>query len=212
MDGFGDQFFAGPALTLQKNGGTAGGHLRHQIENLQHGLALAHDVFKVVALLQGALELNVFFFGAVAGHGGANISQQFLVVPRLLDEVRGAGLHRLDRIFHGAVCGDHDHCQLGVSMVEFRQQIDAVAVGQCQIEQHQVVGPVADSCEAFVGGGGRLHFVAFHFQQGFQRLADGGFIVNDQDGTRGRVFPQVRSRDGGQLQTLTAFLVSGKSR
>ena len=90
VDRFGDQFFAGPALALQQNGGAAGRHLRHQVENLQHGLALAHDVFKVVALLQGALELNVFFFGAVAGDGGANVGQQLFVVPGLLDEVGGA--------------------------------------------------------------------------------------------------------------------------
>ena len=112
VNGFGDQFFAGPALALQKNGGAAGRHLRHQVENLQHGLALAHDVFKVVALLQRALELNVFLFRAMAGHGGANIGQQLLVVPGLLDEVGGPGLHRLHRIFHCAVGGDHDDRQL----------------------------------------------------------------------------------------------------
>ena len=63
VDGFGDQFFARAALALQQNRRPAGRDLRHQVENLQHGFALAHDAFKVVALLQRALELDVFFFG-----------------------------------------------------------------------------------------------------------------------------------------------------
>ena len=59
MNRFGDQFLARPAFALQQHGRAAGRHLRDQIENLQHGLTLAHDVLKVVALLQSALQLNV---------------------------------------------------------------------------------------------------------------------------------------------------------
>src|SRR5262249_3026563 len=33
MDGFGDQFLAGPALALNQNGGAAGGYLANQIED-----------------------------------------------------------------------------------------------------------------------------------------------------------------------------------
>ena len=212
VDGFGDQLFAGSAFALQKYGGAAGRHLRHQVKNLQHGLAFAHDVFKVVALLEGALELNVFLFRAMAGDSGANVRQQFLVVPRLLDEVRGAGLHRLHRIFHRAVSGDHDDGQLRVVNVKLRQEIDAIAVGQSQVEQDQVVGPVSDPRQTLVGGGGRLHVVAFHLQQSLQRLADGGFVVNDQHGTRGRSFRPGCVAASWPVQTLTAFLVSGKSR
>ncbi len=61
----GDQLLAGSAFALDEHGGAAGRDLRHQVEDAQHRLALADDVFKVIALLQGALELDVFFFGAV---------------------------------------------------------------------------------------------------------------------------------------------------
>jgi len=40
VDGLGDQFLAGSALTLQEYSGAAGRHLRHQIKNLQHGSLL----------------------------------------------------------------------------------------------------------------------------------------------------------------------------
>ena len=95
VDRLGDQFFAGAALALQQNGGAAGRDLRHQVENPQHGLALADDVFEVVALLQRALELDVLFFRSMPRDGGAHVGQQLFVVPGLLDEVRGARLHGL---------------------------------------------------------------------------------------------------------------------
>jgi hypothetical protein len=44
VDGLGDHLLAGAALALNQHGGTAGRDLCHQIEDLQHDLALAHDV------------------------------------------------------------------------------------------------------------------------------------------------------------------------
>src|SRR5258708_22718574 len=59
VDGLGDQLLAGAALSLDQNGGAAGRDLRDQIEDFEHDLALAYNIFKIVALLQGALELLV---------------------------------------------------------------------------------------------------------------------------------------------------------
>ena len=87
VDRLGDQLLAGAALALNQDGRAAGRNLRDEVEDRQHGLALADDVFEVVALLESALELEVLFFGAVARDGGANVGEQLLVVPRLLDEV-----------------------------------------------------------------------------------------------------------------------------
>src|ERR1019366_4997859 len=72
VDGFGDQLFAGAAFALQQHRGTAGRHLRHQVEDAQHGLALADDVLEVVALLEGALQLDDFFFGAAPKKKSSN--------------------------------------------------------------------------------------------------------------------------------------------
>src|SRR5205085_8069833 len=97
MDSLGDQLFAGTALALNQYSGAAGRNLRDQVENLQHGFALADDILEVIALLQGALQLLVFFFSAAAAYGSAHVRQQLLVVPGLLDKVGGAVLHGADR-------------------------------------------------------------------------------------------------------------------
>ncbi len=111
VDRFRDQLLAGSALALQQHRRAAGSHLRHQVEDAQHRLALADDVFEVVALLQRALELDDFFFSAAAADRGAHVGQQLLVVPGLLDEVGRARLHGVDGVLHRAIGGDHDDRQ-----------------------------------------------------------------------------------------------------
>ena len=101
-------------------------------------LALAHDVREVVALLEGALELQVLFFGAMAGDGRANVGQQLFVVPGLLDKVFSAGADGLDHVVDGAVGGDHDDRQFGLALLDLRQQFEAALAGQRQVEQHQI--------------------------------------------------------------------------
>src|SRR3982074_3433363 len=86
-----DEFLPRTALALNENGGTARSNLGDQVEEAEHRLALADDIFEVVALLQGALKLNDLFFRTVPRNGGANVSEKFFVVPRLLDEVLSPG-------------------------------------------------------------------------------------------------------------------------
>ncbi len=59
-----DQLLARAALTLHQHRRPARRNLRHQVEQPQHRLALAHNVLEVVALLQRALQLHHFFFSA----------------------------------------------------------------------------------------------------------------------------------------------------
>src|SRR5262249_52856169 len=106
---FCDQFFSCAALALNENGRAARSDLSDKIEDLQHRFALADDVFEAIALLQSALQLPVFFLNAQTRDRGANVCQQFLVIPGLLDEVSGSSLNRFHRIFDGAVRSDHDH-------------------------------------------------------------------------------------------------------
>ena len=60
VDRLGDQLLAGSGFAGDQDGRAAGRHLPHQVENLQHPLALADDVGEAVALLEGALELRCF--------------------------------------------------------------------------------------------------------------------------------------------------------
>src|ERR1700683_338715 len=152
MQGFGDDFFAGAAFALQEHGGTAVGHLGNEIEDLQHHFALAHDVLEVVALLEGALQLDVFFFGATPAHGGAHVGEKLFVVPGLLDEVGGARLHGAHGVFHRAVGRDHDDWQAGFEGMNFGENLHAIAAGQGEIEQDQVERLFADALQTGFAG------------------------------------------------------------
>ncbi len=104
-----------PLSPCSKHRRAAGRDLRHQIENLQHGLAFAHDVLEVVALLKCAFELDVLFFRPVARNRCTHIRQQLFIVPGLLDEICRARLHGFHRIFNRPVGGNHDHGKLGIA-------------------------------------------------------------------------------------------------
>src|SRR5712671_6816769 len=108
MHRFCDELLASAAFAMDKDGRAAWRHLRHQIKHPEHDVALADDVLEVVALLQRALELLVFFFRTATSQGGADVGKQLLVVPRLGDEVARAYLHRPDGIVYRPVRRDHD--------------------------------------------------------------------------------------------------------
>ena len=179
MDGLGDHLLARTALALNQNGRPARSNLCDQVENLQHDLAFAHNVREVVALLQGALELQNLFFGAMAGHCGADIGQQLFVVPGLLNEVLRAGADGLDNVVHRAIRGDHDDRQLGVAFLDLRKQLEAAFAGQVQVEQQQIEVLKIESPQPFDAVGGHSHRVPLKGQQHFERLADGRLVVDD---------------------------------
>jgi hypothetical protein len=147
--------------------------------------ALADDVLEVVALLEGALELDVLFFGAGAGDGGAHVGEQLLVVPRLLDEVGGAGLDGLHGVLHRAVGGDHDDGELLVAVANLGEDLEPVHVGQGEVEQNEVEGLRGEGGESVGAALGAGDGVALELEQRLQRFADRGFVVDDQDGAGG---------------------------
>ena len=69
MDRLGDDFFTRSAFAADQYGGAGGRDLSDQIEDGLHLVALADNVRKIVALLQGALELDVFIAQAAALDG-----------------------------------------------------------------------------------------------------------------------------------------------
>src|SRR6266550_6584872 len=124
-----DQLLTRTALALDENGGTARSNLGYQVEEAEHRLALADDIFKVVALLQSALELDDLFLCTVPGDGGANVGEQLFVVPRLLDEVLRAGTNGVHDVADRAVGGNHDDGKVGLHLDDAGQQVDAALAG-----------------------------------------------------------------------------------
>ena len=83
-----------PLSPGDQNGRARRRNLRHQVEQRQDFFALADDVREVVALLQRALQLNVFFAQAAAFDGQRDLRQQFVVRPRLGDVILRAVFER----------------------------------------------------------------------------------------------------------------------
>src|SRR5712675_1380959 len=125
-----DEFFSRAALTLDENRGTARSNLGDEVEEAEHRLALADDIFEVVALLEGALELDDLFLGTMPRDGGADVGEQLFVVPRLLDEVLRTGANGVYDVADRAVCGNHDDRKVGLHLDDSRQQIDAALAGK----------------------------------------------------------------------------------
>src|SRR6266436_953752 len=61
VDGLGDEFLASPTLPADEHGGARGRDLGDEVEQRQHLLAFPNNAGEIEALLEGALELHVFF-------------------------------------------------------------------------------------------------------------------------------------------------------
>ena len=72
------------------------------------------------------------------GEGVVHGAEEPRLVEGLDQEVEGAGAHRLHRAVDRAVGGDHDDPRVRRVAAERLQQLEAVAVGKLQVEQHHV--------------------------------------------------------------------------
>ena len=97
-----------------------------------------------------------------------------------MDEVGGAGLHRVHRVFHRAIRGDHHDRKLEVALANFLQNLDTVTLGHGEVEQYKVVGTLRQPCESLRAVAGAVDFVAFELEQRLQRFANRGFVVDDE--------------------------------
>jgi hypothetical protein len=125
----------------------------------------------------------------MARDGCPNVGQQLLVIPWLLDEVLGARADRIDDVAHGAEGSDHDDGKLRVLRRYPRQQIDAAFTRQRQVEQEQVEVRARKRIETAWTIDGKRDIETFKRQQDFQRLANAGFVIDDEQAShtgRGR--------------------------
>jgi hypothetical protein len=164
------------------------------------GSDLADDVLEVVALLQGALELNDLFFGAVAADGGADVGEQLLVVPRLLDEVLGAGADGVDHVRDGAEGGDHDDRQVGCISRMRGSRSMPLSPGSARSSSSRSNSVVRELIEPARAVGRQGDVEAFHGEQGVERLADGG----SSSMMRMRATPATRVRTGRVRRLVSA--------
>ncbi len=180
MHGARDELFAGAAFAEDEHAAIGGSHELDLLAKGFHGDA-----------------------GAAQGAFDGELSRELLVVlahlprlhrvfeddegagkrERLFEEVVGAEFGGADGGLDGAVAADDDDLRDvgGVHPADLAESFEAVAIRQPDVEQHDVVGGVAEQGEGFGGGSGGGDEVAFFREDAFKRLADLGFVVDDED-------------------------------
>lgn len=91
-------------------------------------------------------------------------------------------LDGLDRIRERIVRRQHDHRQIGMLGFQFAQHIEAVGIGQSEIEQHEIRFHLCDPLLSLRGIRPDTHVVAVPRQHCAQRRLDGPVVINDHDG------------------------------
>ena len=125
-------------------------------------------------------------------------------IERLRDVVERAGLHRRDRDALRAVRRQHHHGHARVLHAERGEHLHAVDVGHREIGEHDVGAvrlEVGDARGAAVGG---VHVEPCVAEDGLEREAHRGLVVDDQDARHGRTLHRVaRSREHAQDGTFS---------
>ena len=114
----------------------------------------------------------------------ADARAQFVQVEGLDQIVVGAGIEAGDAVAGAVAGGEHDHRGGVAASAQPAQHVQAVALRQTQVEQHQI--------EALAGQralrrGGIAHPVdrmAFHAQRRAQRVADHAVVFHQQEAHR----------------------------
>ena len=105
---------------------------------------------------------------------------------RFFEEVVGAELGGADGGFDGAVAGDHDDlgragARVCSGAVDFGEDVEAVAVGEPDVEEDGLEVGVAEEGAGFGDGAGGGDGVVLFAEDGFEGLADVGLVVDDED-------------------------------
>ena len=100
------------------------------------------------------------------------LRDQFVVGPRLGDVILRAALEGGARHVDRAVGGDQDDGELGIAAANFAEHLDAVAVRQAHVEQHQIEGMVFELLQASFAGFRERDVEAFRGQKRFEAFAN----------------------------------------
>ena len=119
MNRLGNELLARAALSADEDGGARRGYLCNEVQQRVYLVALADDAGEIEALLEGALELNVFVAKMARLHGLSHLGEQFVVGPGLGDVVHGAVLEGGTRHVNRAVGGDQNDGELRIAAVNF---------------------------------------------------------------------------------------------
>src|SRR5262245_46550511 len=181
VDGVGHQLLAGPARSTNEHGQVGVRDLADDIEHPLHGRALPDQALKAMALgdllaeqLQVAPQRHAF-------QHPLDDQLELVIVERLRQVVRRAGLHRLDGDLLRAVGGDHDHRTVRAPLLRRPQHLHAGDALQVEVGDDELVAAGRELLDRVLARERRLHLVAASRQQALDRDADRALVVDDQD-------------------------------
>ncbi|MCY1227069.1 hypothetical protein D9M72_393280 [compost metagenome] len=158
---------------------------RQRAAHLLHGGGMAGQ--QGGGAVGGLLCRGGFGIGAVALLAAQRVQHQaaqLLQRDRLGDVVEGAGLERFHGVVGAAVGGDDRHRDALRRGRQLAHDLDAQAVAQAHIGQHQAVAALRQLLARLGERAGQHHVMAHAADRDVQQLAQVGLVVDDQDGIR----------------------------
>ena len=138
VDRPGDHAFAGAAFAGDQHGGPRVGDAADHLEDFEHPRVAADDVVHAVSAIELGAEVVVFLANAALRNGPLDRHQQFVVDQRLGDVIERTGANRFDRAIRRAVARHQDDLRGRPVAAALLEQIEAVAIAEADVGQHEV--------------------------------------------------------------------------
>ena len=180
VDGPGDELLAGPALAHDQHGHRRAGH---RLDELVESLRLrgaAHQLVGVLLARQLGPEVDDLAAECPLLQRPADERQDLVFLEGLGDVVERPELHRRHRRAHRLDRGDEDDLHVLVEGLQLSEHVDAVRVGQPDVEEDDVHLGRAERLQRPGAVGGLEHLVVV-VQDQAEGLAQPGVVVHDQD-------------------------------
>ena len=178
MNGMGHQFLPGSRFPINEHAPIGRCHHLNLLAQRLHRNTVAHNhapwgqlFLKVAVLLAQSLGVDRVLY----------YDKRLLNGKRFFEEVVRSKFSRANGGLDGAVAGDHDDFWSVLDFADFLQRVQPVHPGQPHVEQHYVELALVQCVQRRLAAFGDGSLVALVFQHAFQRLADAGFIIDNQN-------------------------------
>jgi hypothetical protein len=138
MDRARDELLARPRLAQNEHGGVARADPRDHRAQVLDGGAHADEARSLRRPADDAAQSRDLAAEPVAVDGVGDALEQVVIVERLGHEAERAAAHRVDRGVDGAVRGEDDDGDVGGTVRDPVQDVEAGLLAEAEIEQHRV--------------------------------------------------------------------------
>jgi hypothetical protein len=184
-----DDALAGAVLAQDEHVGIGGRDAAQLLQHRLHRRRLGNELALLVALEDLVLAAQARVLPPAVGQCQlvAQHAEQAAVVPGLLDEVAGTGLHGLHHQLDAAPGGHGHDGQLGVQRAQLRDQVDALLPGGgvarvVEVDQRKRRSVLLHGRQCFGRTARADGGPAFRLQQQAQGIEDVALVVGDENG------------------------------